>query len=98
MRARRNANGFAYSAHRGLNIPDPDHRARAVILHSGPFIAAHKAICCAADTVGTGRTAGVRRYTSTPAAALRPSEIAHTTSDCPRLISPAAKTPGTDDM
>src|SRR5579863_305227 len=31
-------------------------------------------------------------YLSIAAAALRPSEIAHTTSDCPRRISPAAKT------
>lgn len=39
-----------------------------------------------------------RRYSSTAAAALRPSAIAHTTSDCPRRISPAAKTPDTELM
>ena len=38
------------------------------------------------------------RYLSIEMAALRPSEIAHTTSDWPRRISPTAKTPGTDDM
>ncbi len=38
------------------------------------------------------------RNLSTPAAALRPSEIAHTTSDCPRRMSPAAKIPGTELM
>src|SRR5580658_6725877 len=36
------------------------------------------------------------RYWSIPRAAWRPSLIAHTTRDCPRRISPAAKTPGTD--
>ena len=35
------------------------------------------------------------RYSSTPAAARRPSRIAQTTSDWPRRQSPAAKTPGT---
>ena len=38
------------------------------------------------------------KYASTPAAVLRPSEIAHTTSDWPRRISPAAKTPSTEVM
>ena len=38
------------------------------------------------------------RYLSTEIAALRPSEIAHTTNDWPRRISPAAKTPGTELM
>lgn len=37
----------------------------------------------------------VIRYLSTCAAACRPSEIAHTTSDWPRRQSPAAKTPST---
>eukprot|EP00982_Pelagococcus_subviridis_P002395 18522-Pelagococcus_subviridis.AAC.10 len=36
------------------------------------------------------------RNRSTFAAAPRPSEMAQTTSDCPRRQSPAAKTPGTD--
>ena len=35
------------------------------------------------------------RYLSTAAAASLPSEIAQTTSDCPRLQSPAANTPST---
>ena len=35
------------------------------------------------------------KYRSTPRAALRPSAIAQTTRDCPRLASPAANTPGT---
>ena len=39
-----------------------------------------------------------RKYLSIPAAALRPSAIAHTTSDWPRRMSPAAKTPSTDVM
>ncbi len=34
-----------------------------------------------------------RRYLSTASAALRPSAMAHTTRDCPRRASPAAKTP-----
>lgn len=38
------------------------------------------------------------RYLSMPRAALRPSEIAHTTNDWPRRMSPAAKTPGTEVM
>ena len=38
------------------------------------------------------------RYLSMPRAALRPSAMAQTTSDCPRLMSPAAKTPGTEDI
>jgi len=38
------------------------------------------------------------RYWSTARAALRPSVMAQTTSDCPRRISPAAKTPGAEDM
>src|SRR5438094_873721 len=33
--------------------------------------------------------------TWTPVAASRPSQIAHTTSDCPRRASPQANTPGT---
>src|SRR5690606_6336301 len=33
------------------------------------------------------------RYCSMPAAASRPSLIAHTTSEAPRTMSPAAKTP-----
>lgn len=37
-----------------------------------------------------------RKYSSTAAAACRPSAIAHTTSDCPRRASPAANTPGID--
>jgi hypothetical protein len=37
-----------------------------------------------------------RRYSATACAAARPSEIAQTTSDCPRRISPAANTPGTE--
>lgn len=35
------------------------------------------------------------RNLSTPTAASRPSQIAHTISDWPRRVSPAAKTPGT---
>ena len=35
------------------------------------------------------------RYSSTRSATWRPSAIAHTTSDAPRVASPAAKTPGT---
>jgi Endoribonuclease L-PSP len=35
---------------------------------------------------------------STARAHSRPSQIAHTTSDCPRRVSPAANTPGTLDM
>ena len=31
-------------------------------------------------------------------AAFRPSAIAQTTRDCPRRVSPAAKTPGSDDI
>jgi len=38
------------------------------------------------------------RYRSTPRAAFRPSAIAQTTSDCPRRMSPAAKTPASDVM
>src|ERR1019366_5554192 len=38
------------------------------------------------------------RYLSMETAALRPSEIAHTTSDWPRRISPAAKILGTEVM
>jgi hypothetical protein len=38
------------------------------------------------------------RYSSMPRAAWRPSAMAHTTSDWPRRMSPAAKTPGTDVM
>ena len=38
------------------------------------------------------------RYRSTARAALRPSEIAQTTSDCPRRRSPAANTPATEVM
>ena len=37
-------------------------------------------------------------HLSTPRAAFRPSAIAHTTSDWPRGISPAAKTPSIEDM
>jgi hypothetical protein len=36
------------------------------------------------------------KYRPTASAAFRPSAIAHTTNDCPRRASPAAKTPGTD--
>src|SRR5260370_4103395 len=52
----------------------------------------------ALDLVGAGPSCKSARYLSIPTAALRPSAIAHTTSDCPRRMSPAAKTPGTDDM
>jgi len=45
-----------------------------------------------------GRNVSPIRYASTARAASRPSHIAHTTSDCPRRVSPAAKTPGTLDM
>src|SRR5271154_741327 len=45
-----------------------------------------------------GRNVSPIRYASTARAASRPSQIAHTTSDCPRRESPAAKTPGTLDM
>ncbi len=38
------------------------------------------------------------RNLSTPRAALRPSVMAQTTSDWPRRMSPAAKTPGIEDM
>ncbi len=38
------------------------------------------------------------RNLSTPRAALRPSAMAQTTSDCPRRMSPAEKTPGTELM
>ena len=40
------------------------------------------------------RTRGVYpiRYSSTSAATVLPSAMAHTTNDCPRRISPAAKT------
>jgi hypothetical protein len=38
------------------------------------------------------------RNRSMARAAFRPSLMAHTTSDCPRRISPAAKTPGTELM
>src|SRR5438132_441747 len=48
------------------------------------------------DTQSYFRRVAPMRNLSTPAAALRPSEIAHTTSDCPRRISPAAKMPGTE--
>ena len=46
-------------------------------------------------SIGRGRTSRPVRYASTPAAAERPSEIAHTISDCPRPMSPAVNTPGT---
>jgi len=42
-----------------------------------------------------GRNVSPIRYASTPRAASRPSQIAHTTSDCPRRASPHANTPGT---
>ena len=42
-----------------------------------------------------GRNVSPMRYASTPRAASRPSQIAHTTSDCPRRASPHANTPGT---
>src|SRR5207249_12221539 len=44
---------------------------------------------------GAGRSDLPIRKRSTPRAALRPSAMAHTMSDCPRCMSPAAKTPGT---
>ena len=44
----------------------------------------------------TGSVVVPLRYASTCAAAERPSAIAHTMSDCPRAMSPAANTPGTD--
>jgi hypothetical protein len=34
VRARRNANGLAYPAHRRLDILDPNHSVRAVILNT----------------------------------------------------------------
>ncbi len=37
-------------------------------------------------------------HASNEAAALRPSAMAQTIRDCPRRMSPAANTPGTDDM
>ncbi len=49
-----------------------------------------------AQTSGlAGRDVSPMRYASTPRAASRPSQIAHTTSDCPRRASPHANTPGT---
>ena len=36
------------------------------------------------------------RLSSTALAASLPSRIAHTTSDCPRCISPAVNTPGSE--
>ena len=48
--------------------------------------------------IGTGRVVDPVRKRSTPAAAARPSAIAHTISDWPRPASPATKTPGTEDM
>jgi len=47
---------------------------------------------------GSERAPYAARYLSIASAALRPSAMAHTTSDWPRRMSPAAKTPGTDDM
>ena len=44
---------------------------------------------------GAGSVDSPIRYRSTPRAALRPSAIAQTISDCPRCMSPVAKTPGT---
>jgi uroporphyrinogen decarboxylase len=56
----------------------------------------------AIDWLTADRYAGSRlspiRYRSIPCAALRPSRMAHTTSDCPRRMSPAEKTPGTEVM
>ena len=51
------------------------------------------------DRVGSiyrGSTDDPIRNSSTARAAWRPSRIAHTTSDCPRRMSPAAKTFGAD--
>ena len=42
-----------------------------------------------------GRSLCPIRNRSTPTAASRPSQIAHTISDCPRRASPAANMPGT---
>jgi len=47
------------------------------------------------DYSGAGRSESPIRYSSTPLAQLRPSAIAQTIRDCPRCMSPAAKTPGT---
>ena len=44
---------------------------------------------------GAGKSDVPIRKRSTPRAALRPSAIAHTMSDWPRCMSPAANTPGT---
>ena len=46
--------------------------------------------------IGTGRLVEPVRYSSTAAAAARPSAIAHTISDWPRPASPATKTPSTE--
>ena len=48
--------------------------------------------------IGAGRLVEPERYASTPAAAERPSAMAHTISDCPRPASPATNTPSTLDM
>jgi hypothetical protein len=45
-----------------------------------------------------GRVVAPMRRLSMARAASRPSAIAQTTRDCPRRMSPAAKTPGTLDM
>ena len=59
------------------------------------------AILCGIALTHSGRDYGgstvspYERYRSTACAAWRPSRIAQTTSDWPRDMSPAAKTPGT---
>src|SRR5690554_6309441 len=67
-------------AGRGPGNPSLDHARQALML----------------GVTGAGSSVLPLRYVSMPAAAARPSAIAHTTSDCPRPASPATNTPGTD--
>ena len=59
-----------------------------------PAYAGCRPIATSVGRTGAGSAVSPIRYSSTCAAAARPSAIAHTMSDCPRPASPATKTPG----
>src|SRR5437867_3286257 len=68
-------------------------RHREVVVQAGPALWSAGRRLYSSGLAG--RNVSPMRYASTPRAHSRPSQIAHTTSDCPRRASPHANTPGT---
>src|SRR5215207_3723496 len=91
------------ASHRQTTVSRPDAKAadsaacRGRLLLRATRVPAAQVQRCgtAVGLIGAGSAVRPIRYRSTPAAAARPSAMAHTISDCPRPMSPATNTPGT---